>query len=424
MSLREYWGFIKDPIYGYIKISKSEKSIIDTRIFQRLRRIRQLAGSEYVYPAANHTRFEHSLGVMYLAGFFGENSMVELSEEDRKLLRIAALLHDIGHGPFSHVYEGLLIKYRGKTHEDMTKWIIECSTLSDVLKSFSYDVKKVAALAVGEPMGDKPYLSQLIRGPVDIDKMDFIVRDNYHTGAGYGFVDVFRILYTMDVLNNELAVDATAISALETFIVARIESFRSIYFHKASRAVQIMLLKAMEAAKDSIGLLDFNTPEEYLAMDDYTVWVALSSSEEAKPIMNDIMERRLLKCVYEKTLFMESSLVSSLLTNESVKAKLEEEIASEAKVSRDDVFIDSPSLPSVSYRYSSGSEIMDIPCFKRDENGRKIPQKLTMLSRLLDAMRNVMNIVRVYSKEEYRKSVAKAAERIFGKPTLSDIVSY
>ncbi|MEM2685731.1 MAG: hypothetical protein QXM01_01460, partial [Candidatus Bathyarchaeia archaeon] len=133
---------------------------------------------------------------------------------------------------------------------------------------------------------------------------------------------------------------------------------------------------------------------------------------------------KLLKCVYEKTLFMESSLVSSLLTNESVKVKLEEEIASEAKVPRDDVFIDSPSLPSVSYRYSSGSEVMDIPCFKRDENGRKIPQRLTVLSRLLDMMRNVMNLVRVYSREEYRKPVAKAAERIFGKPTISEMVSY
>lgn len=424
MSLRKYWGFIKDPIYGYIKVSESEKSIIDTKVFQRLRRIRQLAGSEYVYPAANHTRFEHSLGVMYLAGFFGENSMIELSEEDRELLRVAALLHDVGHGPFSHVYEGLLMKYKGKTHEDMTKWIIESSALTDVLKNLSYDVKKVAALAVGEPVGDKPYLSQLIRGPVDIDKMDFIVRDNYHTGAGYGFVDVFRILYTMDVLNGELAVDATAISALETFIVARVESFRSIYFHKTSRAVQIMLLKAMDMAKDSVGLLDFNSPEEYLAMDDYNTWTALINSEEAKRIMNDIMERRLLKCVYEKTLFMESSLVSSLLMNESVKIKLEEEIASEAKVSRDDVFIDSPSLPSVSYRYSSGSDVMDIPCFKRGENGEKIPQRLAMLSRLLDVMRNVMNIVRVYSREEYRKPVAKAAERIFGKPTLSDIISY
>jgi len=316
------------------------------------------------------------------------------------------------------------MKYKGKTHEDMTKWIIEGSALTDVLKNLSYDVKKVAALAVGEPVGDKPYLSQLIRGPVDIDKMDFIVRDNYHTGAGYGFVDVFRILYTMDVLNGELAVDATAISALETFIVARVESFRSIYFHKTSRAVQIMLLKAMDMAKDSIGLLDFNSPEEYLVMDDYNVWTALINSEEAKQIMNDIMERRLLKCVYEKTLFMESSLVSSLLTNESVKIKLEEEIASEAKVSRDDVFIDSPSLPSVSHRYSSSSDAMDIPCFKRGENGEKIPQRLAMLSRLLDVMRNVMNIVRVYSKEEYRKPVAKAAERIFGKPTLSDIISY
>lgn len=425
MSLREYWGFIKDPLYGYVKISDDEKSVIDTKAFQRLRRIRQLSGSEYVYPAANHTRFEHSLGTMYLAGFFAEQSMVELSEEEGRLLRLAALLHDVGHGPFSHVYEGLLVKYKGKTHEDMTKWIIENSTLADLLNGLGFDPKEVSALSVGEPrVRGKPYLSQVVRSSVDVDKMDFIVRDSYHTGAGYGFVDVFRILYTMDVLDGNLAVDVKALSALETFLIARIESFRSIYFHRTSRAVQIMLLHAMEMARDELGLLDFQSAEDYLAMDDYNVWSALCSSEKAKPIMEDLMERRLLKCVYERTLFLESSLVSSLLTNETVKSKLEEEIASDAGVSAEDVFIDSPSLPSVPYSHSSQLEPMEIPVFRRSADGRKVAQKLTELSRLIGFLRNVMNIVRVYSKESYREAVAKASEKIFGRPTISDVVSY
>ncbi|HID19189.1 TPA: HD domain-containing protein, partial [Candidatus Bathyarchaeota archaeon] len=301
LSLREYWGFIKDPLYGYVKISNGEKSVIDTMVFQRLRRIRQLSGSEYVYPAANHTRFEHSLGVMYLAGFFAENSMNRFSDEEKELLRIAALLHDVGHGPFSHVYEALLMKHMGRTHEDITMWIISRSSIADILNGLGFNSKEVAELSVGKPVREKPYLGQVLRSAVDVDKMDFIVRDSYHTGAGYGFVDVFRMLYTMDVLDGNLAVDIKALSALEVFLIARIESFRSIYFHKTSRAVQIMLLKAMEEAKDEVGLLEFKTPEEYLAMDDYTVWSRLCDSEAARSIMQDLMRRKLLKCVYERT---------------------------------------------------------------------------------------------------------------------------
>ena len=108
--MRQYWGEIKDPVHGYIYITKAEKEIIDSFPMQRLHRLRQLAGAEFVYPGANHTRFEHSVGVMYLAGLLSENQNLSqyLSEDEVQILRIAALLHDVGHGPFSHVFEHLL----------------------------------------------------------------------------------------------------------------------------------------------------------------------------------------------------------------------------------------------------------------------------------------------------------------------------
>ncbi|MEM3019021.1 MAG: HD domain-containing protein, partial [Candidatus Bathyarchaeia archaeon] len=144
---RRYWSFIKDPIYGYIHITEQERDLIDTRPIQRLRRIKQLCGVEYVYPAANHTRFEHSLGVMYLAGVLAEN-LEELASEMEKL-RIAALLHDVGHGPFSHLFENLLMRRKGLNHEDMTFRIITETDLADLLRRQGYDPKEIGAIAVG-----------------------------------------------------------------------------------------------------------------------------------------------------------------------------------------------------------------------------------------------------------------------------------
>src|SRR4030066_928010 len=148
--MRQYWGEIKDPILGYVYITEAEKEIIDSFPVQRLRRLRQLAGAEFVYPGANHTRFEHSIGVMHLAGKVCENPNLSqhLSEDDIQMIRVAALLHDVGRGPFSHVFEHLLEKFLSKTHEDISVWIVQESDLKDVIGKFGYDPKVVAKLSV------------------------------------------------------------------------------------------------------------------------------------------------------------------------------------------------------------------------------------------------------------------------------------
>ncbi|MCW8801769.1 MAG: HD domain-containing protein, partial [Candidatus Bathyarchaeota archaeon] len=255
-----HWGEIKDPVHGYIYITETEKQLIDSYPVQRLHRLRQLAGSEFVYPGANHTRFEHCLGVMHLAGKVAENQNLAplMSEEEIQTVRMACLLHDVGHGPFSHVFEHLLVKFLGKTHEDMTRWIIEESELQDIIKDTGYNPDDVAKLAVGElRKPKKAFLDQIIQSAIDIDKLDFVVRDTYHTGAEYGYVDIFRLIHMLDVLGENLAVDVGALSALESFVLARLESFRSIYFHRVGRAAQIMLASAMEAAKDDLNLIVF-----------------------------------------------------------------------------------------------------------------------------------------------------------------------
>jgi len=424
-SAQDYWGFIKDPLYGYIRLTEVERNVIDTPALQRLRRIRQLAGAEFVYPAANHTRFEHVLGTMYLAGVVSDSLPVHLSNDEKQRVRLAALLHDIGHAPFSHLFEPLLLKYMHRNHEDVSRWIIADSTLAEVIDRQGFDAKDLSGLAVGRPAAsDRSFLGQIISSSFDVDKMDFVVRDSYHTGAGYGSVDVFRLIYTMDVLNGNLAVDVTALSTLESLILARLESFKAIYFHRACRAVQMMLLKALEAAKEDLTVLYANTPNEYLEWDDYTVWSKLRANPRSKEIVQEIAARKLLKCAYERTFYAKDELASSVFTKENVRLKLEEEIASKAKVPTADVGIDVPTLPSVPYHYAMDIGPIDIPIFSKTRSGEKIPQKITDLSKVLDDLRVFMNIVRVYTREEYRTQVGEAAALVLGESPLSNLLSY
>jgi len=423
----KYWGEIKDPVHGYVYITKQEKEIIDSFPLQRLRRLRQLAGAEYVYPGANHTRFEHSIGVMYLAGRFTENPNIaqKTSEDEAEIVKIAALLHDVGHGPFSHVFEHLLDKEQNKTHEDLTKWIITTSELKDILNRMGYDPREVGKLAIGTlRKPKKAFLDQIISSAVDADKLDFVVRDTYHTGAEYGYVDIFRLIHALEVLDENLAVDLGALSALESFIIARIESFKSIYFHRVGRAAQIMLAMAMEKANEELGLTSFKTPEEYLSMDDYTVWTSLKNCKKSAGIIKDLERRKMLKCAYEWTFYEKSAMISSIFSQEIQRRQLQAEIAKRANVETEAVIIDVPTVPSVPYHHAALMEPMEIPTFYKTRGGDKIPQRLSEFSKIFEVLKGFINILRVYTSEENREKVRNAASKILGKVPTSAKISY
>jgi len=408
-------GFIKDPIHGYVRISQTERSVIDTEPLQRLRRIRQLAGSEFVYPAANHTRFEHAIGAMHLAGALSETLPIDLSQHQQRQLRLAALLHDIGHGPFSHVFEPLMAKYLGKNHEDLVPWLVNQTEIAGTLEAEGFNAKTLGRLAIGKLRDKKrPYLDQIISGGVDVDKMDYIVRDSFHTGAGYGSIDVHRLLYTMDIIDGNLSVDGTAVATLESFLLARFESFRTIYFHRASRAVQIMIVKALEAARNELHLLDFDGPEDYLKLDDYKVWTELKECKKSKKIMNDLEARRLLKCAYERTLFSSEALASNVFSSADVRADIERQIARKARIAEEDVIIDVPTLPSVPYQQTADMQPMDVPVFKRVPSGKKQIIPLAEVSRIVGVIQTFMKLVRVYTGEANRSRVELAAHQILG----------
>ncbi|MHA1383584.1 MAG: HD domain-containing protein [Candidatus Helarchaeota archaeon] len=424
--MSEDWGFIKDAIYGYLVISENQKEIIDTYPMQRLRRIRQLAGSEYVYMGATHCRFSHSVGVSYLAEQLITKLArnINLTREDIEKEKIAAMLHDIGHGPFSHVSESLLINHLGKTHEDMTTWIIQSSELSEKLEKIGYDPIELSKLAVGK-LGKTGefYKDQIISSSVDVDALDYIVRDSHFSGAEYGFVDIFRLIYSMDIVseNGDLGIDLTALSALEAFLLARFESFKSIYFHKTSRAVQIMIAEALEKAKEELNFLNLNSIQDYLKWDDYTTWTKLKESEASKSIINDLCRRKLLKVAYEQTSLVKEEIFSTILTKENVRIQIEKEIAEIAKIDPKDIWIDVPNLPSVPYHHSIDFEPMEIPVFQKTRDGNKIRKRISEISNVIRVLKGFLNIVRVYTYENKREIVAKAAEKVFGIPSSAKI---
>lgn len=423
---KTFWGEIKDPVHGYVYITKEEKDIIDSFPVQRLRRLRQLAGSEYVYPGANHTRFEHSVGVMYLAGRVVENPNLSalISQDEIEAVRLAGLLHDVGHGPFSHVFEHLLTEVK-KTHEDMTRWIVEKSELADLLDKSGYIAQEVGKMATGilHKKG-RAFLDQVISSSVDVDKMDFIVRDTYHTGAEYGYIDIFRLIHALDVWKDNLAVDVGALSALESLIIARIESFKSIYFHRVGRAAQIMLSMAMEKANEELDLTGFKNPDEYLAMDDYTVWTMLKNCRKSQQIVHDLERRKMLKCAYEKTFHQRDAMISNIFSRETHRKQLQQEIARKAKVDSEKVIIDVPTVPSVPYHHSALTEPMEIPAFYKTLEGEKIPQRLSEISKIYDVLRGFINILRVYTDQSNREKVCKAAEDVLGEIPASAKISF
>lgn len=424
---RNCWGEIKDPVHGYVYITEEEKALIDSYPVQRLHRLRQLAGAEYLYPGANHTRFEHSIGVMHLASKVAENPNISqyVSEEEAEMVKMAGLLHDVGHGPFSHVFEHLLDKELNKTHEDITLWLVENSELKDALKDMGCRPEDVAKLAVGRlHKPGKAFMDQIISSAVDVDKQDFVVRDTYHTGAEYGFIDVSRLIHTLDVWEGDLAVDLGALSALESLMIARIESFRSIYFHRVGRAAQIMLAVAMEKANEELNLTRFKTPEEYLAMDDYTVWTKLKNCKKSAGTIRDLERRKMLKCAYERTFYEKDAMVSSIFSRETNRRQLQVEIALEAKVEIEAVFIDVPTVPSVPNHHSILMENMEIPVFSRSPKGEKLPQRLSEISKIFETLKGFMNILRVYTGEENREKVTAAASKILGRIPSSARISY
>ena len=190
---------VRDPIHGYIELDELTLSLIDTPPMQRLRRIRQLGLSNLVYPGANHSRFEHSLGVMHLATML-TRQIDSVSQQEKDELRVAALLHDIGHGPLSHVSESFIIQYTRQKHEDILH-LLRKGEIAEILEKHDLSPTSIQKHIKGETD-----LGKILSSEIDVDRMDYLVRDSYYTGVAFGLVDHVRLIHEMHFYEDKLVV--------------------------------------------------------------------------------------------------------------------------------------------------------------------------------------------------------------------------
>jgi uncharacterized protein len=426
MNLK-YVGEITDPIHKNIKFTLLEKELIDTFIFQRLRRIRQLAGAHLVYPGALHSRFEHSLGSMFLAGLAGQTlySKDYFSDMDYiQKIRIAALLHDIGHGPFSHLFEEISKSNdHDLSHENIGHKIITQTIISDIIKKNGYNPQEISSLSFGKHKLN--YLNEIISGGLSVDLMDYLPRDSYFSGTEYGKIDYHRIINSLEVSsNNNLGIDKSALYSYESMLISRYQMFKSVYFHKTVRSGEVMLLNSMKLQNDVLHFADFGSLNDFFNLHDEMVLEKLSSSSSkdcknnnsikiSTQLAKDYQGRNLLKCVYE------FFLLSSQKHNKNRKTEIgsnidktsyndiacfEEqikkltEIVDEYQQAGHPIFLDisrAPSIPLAPKKEEVTSIMIMDKQLEYEKSFDKIP--------LIYAITGYLDMIRVYTTKEERK---------------------
>ncbi|WP_409201014.1 HD domain-containing protein [Methanobrevibacter sp. DSM 116169] len=276
------YHFIRDSVHGNLKVTDFEMHIIDTKEFQRLRRIKQLGLINLIYPGANHTRFEHSIGTMHLSSKLA--NQLELSEYDSELVRISALLHDIGHGPFSHVSEGVL----EFPHEQLTEKVIKTSAIKDKL-SERFNINDIADIING-----KGKYGPIVSGELDVDRMDYLIRDSHYTGVSYGVIDTERIISNLK-LEKYLVLDIKGVQAAEATLVSRYFMYPSVYQHHTTRIVNAMFRRILRMGIDE----DIIKANEIYKFDDADLTSIFRNSDGfIKDIMTKIDNRELFKRVH------------------------------------------------------------------------------------------------------------------------------
>ena len=322
--------FIRDSVYGDIELNRFEVEVMDMPQFQRLRRIKQLGLINLIYPGANHTRFEHCVGTMNLASKLANE--LDLDEYETELVRISGLVHDIGHGPFSHVSEGVL----SFPHEELTKHVVQKTSMHDLL-SEKFDTKEIVNIINGEG-----YLGPIISGELDVDRMDYLLRDSHNTGVAYGVIDYERIISNLK-LDDGLVLDIKGVQAAEGALVSRYFMYPSVYQHHTTRIVNSMFRRALKREIDSGKL---NEKDIYKYDDsDFISLFRQSEDEIVNDLMNRIDNRNIPKRV--KTIRLDNFKNPEKLykIEQNTLRKAEEEIAEDYGMDKNYVFINIAEYP-------------------------------------------------------------------------------
>jgi HD superfamily phosphohydrolase len=406
-------GEITDPIHRYIRFSETEREIVDTVIFQRLRGIRQLAGAHLVYPSAQHSRFEHSIGTMHIAGYAGETlfSKGYFGDEDKvQQLRLAALLHDVGHGPFSHLFEEVLMEKHNMNHEDMGKQIISRSEISDILGKHGYNSSDICKLSFGQ--SNIQFFNEIISGALSADMMDYLPRDSLFTGVEYGKIDYHRLISSFEVTTDgHLAINKSALYSLESMLISRYEMYKAVYFHKTVRSAEVMLLRSIMLADEQLNLTD-KTLNKYLGLTDEITLERIrllgNDNKSAVRLAQDYKSRKLLKCVYEKFLHSHDKLNRKL--HAKALFRLESRISEIAQLKKENtVFVDASSASSMP-RTPTKEEISSILLIEKEHEYETPVSEIPLIA----SIAGTLDMLRVYTTAENRDTVEECTNKVLG----------
>lgn len=328
---------IKDPVHGDIEVCGLHLRLLDAPVIQRLRYIRQLGFSYLVYPGANHTRFEHSLGTLHLADLICRH--LDLDDDERLLITSAALLHDIGHGPFSHAIEPLMEDCLHQGHQDIGMLLSDDRT-GALLDEFGIDPGGIVRVVAG----NHP-LSGIIYGDLDVDRMDYLLRDAHYTGAPYGTVDAHRLIRnTLVTEDGRIVLHESGINAAESLLLARTLMRPAVYFHHVSRIAESMFLAAVYA---HIRRRDTASAAEIIRMDDSACMQALLTSDQ--DVTRTLARRIYTRELYKRALYVGKEQVhpASLKEFRTVeqRSRIATEIAEGAGLLSHEVLVDIPPFP-------------------------------------------------------------------------------
>ncbi|MEA1984493.1 MAG: HD domain-containing protein [Euryarchaeota archaeon] len=352
---------IHDPVHKTILLSPLEQMLIDTPQMQRLRSIQQLGLADVVYPGANHTRFEHSIGTMHVASLLAKS--LGLEQEDVMKVRVAGLLHDVGHSAFSHAVESVLERdpdlqpvldgVRLTRHEVFTSHITRTVFPADnaiyrrVEEDFGVDpfdlFDEISRIATGDAQSiERPYLAQLISGDIDADRIDFLLRDSYHTGISLGLIDVDQIIQSLGIRDGNMILGSgddcsygedMALTAAESMLIARAHHYTAIIHHPLTQSVRTMFLNALEDALSSMRQLEGDEAArgkvakfftEYNDAD-LTGFVQRYGGEQARRLLKDIREGTIYTPVFrfnQKTLAPMTRMALSTIARHGVARKM------------------------------------------------------------------------------------------------------
>jgi HD superfamily phosphohydrolase len=390
---------IKDSVHDHIEVEGVARALFDTPAVQRLRRIKQLGPAHLVYPSANHTRFEHSLGVYHLACEGLEHLGIQGKQAER--VRAAAILHDIGHAPYSHTIEEVVHRHTGKYHDDVHDLLVQ-NEVGDVLRDRGHDPDTIADLIAGDGK-----LGQLVSGELDVDRMDYLVRDAHHTGVPYGTIDHARLVRELTLVDDELVLEEGNVPTAESLLLARALMNPTVYNHHVTRICRGIIQRASERLLAESDV----TAERLRRMDDHDFFAALRATPETAEYARRLGERDLYKrAVWAEMADVPESVIDA--DHDPIR-EFETEIAETADVEPGEVILDVIGRPSMT---ESSSRVM--------VNGeiRRLEQQSALVSALQQVQREQWRLG-VYAPEGDTQAVGHAAESVLGLETDGALVN-